>query len=161
MVTIRNFTNTKCELEIAKARLNLLIDRKNELYCKYFPLTSKVNEVVVDSVTSINDKMSDYLHELHEIDLGTSKSLADEITYQQKQIKNLQECLTEMEDGLHNMSGIEYQLFYEIVVNGTNISKAVDIVSQLNNKDNRTIWKYYYPKIKKDLRKISKFSNVQ
>ena len=39
MLTIHTYTDTKCELEMAKARLNLLLDKKEVLYCKYFPIT--------------------------------------------------------------------------------------------------------------------------
>ena len=39
METIRTYTNTKCELEIAKIRLSFLMDKKEQLYAKYFPVT--------------------------------------------------------------------------------------------------------------------------
>ncbi len=161
MFAVQNYTDTKCELEIAKTRLNLLIDKKNEVYCKYFPANSMLKEVIVDGGNDVNDTMADYLHELHEIDIGTGMSLADEIVYQKKKIRRFQKCLDSMDEGLGKMTGIEYQLFYEIVYNGRTVSNAVDTISQLNNKDSRTIWKYHYPKIKKYLRKILKFTKVQ
>ena len=64
MITIRTYTDTRCELEMAKTRLNLLMDRKERLYCKYFPLTSKLNDVMVDGGEHNNDKMADYIHEI-------------------------------------------------------------------------------------------------
>ena len=82
MDTIRTYTNTKCELEMAKARLGLLMDRKEELYCKYFPITAKLKEIAVDNGTKNNDRMADYVHELHEVDIGTGRSLSAEIEYQ-------------------------------------------------------------------------------
>ena len=39
MDAIKTYTNTKCELEMAKIRLSLLMDRKEQLYAKYFPVT--------------------------------------------------------------------------------------------------------------------------
>lgn len=158
MYAIRNYTNTKCELEMAKTRLNLLMDRKEKLYCKYFPITPKLKEVVVDGGTRNNDKMADYLHELHDIDLGTGKSLAEEIAYEQANVNKLQGYLNDMSDSLSKMTGIEYQLFYEIVFKGVNITKAVDNIASSNNIEPVTIWKNYYKKIKKYVNKINVFS---
>lgn len=157
MLTIRNYTDTKCELEMAKTRLSLLMDKKEKLYCKYFPITSKLKEVMVDGGERNNDKMADYVHELHEIDIGTGKSLAEEISYQQQKIDKLQGYLNTMNDTLSKMSALEYKLYYEIVVKGVNISKAVDNIAELSGKETRTIWKNYYNKIKKDVKKIAVF----
>lgn len=160
MLTIHTYTDTKCELEMAKTRLNLLMDKKEKLYCKYFPLTHKLKEAMVDGVDGgehNNDKMADYLHELHEIDIGTGKSLAEEITYQQQNVDRLQGYLNNMTDTLAKMTGLEYKLYYEIVVKGVNISKAVDNIAEFSGKDTRTIWKNYYNKIKKDVKKVKTY----
>lgn len=157
MLTIRNYTDTKCELEIAKTRLSLLMDKKEKLYCKYFPITPKLKEVMVDGGERNNDKMADYVHELHEIDIGTGKSLAEEISYQQEKINKLQGYLNTMNDTLSKMSGLEHKLYYEIVVKGVNISKAVDNIAELSGKETRGIWKNYYNKIKKDVKKVAVF----
>lgn len=157
MYAIRNYTNTKCELEMAKTRLNLLMDRKEKLYCKYFPITSKTKEVMVDGGTKNNDKMADYIHELYEVDIGTGKSLAEEITYQQQNVDKLQGYLNNMADSLSKMTGIEYQLFYEIVYKGVNITKAVENIADINNVEPQTIWKNYYKKIKKYVNKVKVF----
>ncbi len=158
MYDIRNYINTKCELEMAKTRLNLLMDRKEQLYCKYFPITPKLKEISVDGGNKNNDKMADYLHELHEIDLGTGKSLAEEIEYEQNNINKLQLYLDTMADSLSKMTGIEYQLFYEIVYKGTKITRAVDVVAEKNSIEPRTVWRNHYRNIKKDIKKIKNFS---
>lgn len=160
MFTIHSYTDTKCELEMAKTRLSLLMDRKEKLYCKYFPLTPKLKEVMVDGGEHNNDKMADYLHELHEIDIGTGKSLAEEITYQQRNVNKLQTYLNNMTDTLSKMSGLEYKLYYEIVVKGVNISKAVNNVAEANNVDASTVWRLY-KQIKKDVKKVINFSKCQ
>lgn len=160
MFTIHTYTDTKCELEMAKTRLNLLMDKKEKLYCKYFPLTSKPKEVMVDGGEHNNDKMADYLHELHEIDIGTGKSLADEITYQQENVNNLQGYLNDMTDSLAKMTGLEYKLYYEIVVNGVRISKAVSNIAEKNNTDISTIWRLYKT-IKKDVKKVINFTKCK
>lgn len=157
MYAIRNYTNTKCELEMAKTRLNLLMDRKEKLYCKYFPITAHIKEVMVDGGSENNDKMADYLHELHEVDIGTGKSLAEEIAYQQQNVDNLQGYLNNMADSLSKMSGIEYQLFYEIVYKGVKISRAVEKIATENNVEPQTIWKNQYRKIKKYVSRVNAF----
>jgi len=153
MFTIQTYTNTICELEMAKKRLNLLMDRKEKLYCKYFPLTPTLKEDVVDGGIKNNDKMADYVHELHEIDIGTGKSLAEEITYQQENVNKIQVYVNNMNDILSKLNGVEYELYYEIVVKGIAISKAVNNIAEKYNKDSRTIWKYHYKNIKKYVKK--------
>jgi len=157
MYDIRNYTNTRCELEMSKTRLSLLMDRKEKLYCKYFPITPKLKEISVDGGEHNNDKMADYIHELYEVDIGTGKSLAEEIEYQQQNIEKLQGYLNIMSESLSKMTGIEYQLFYEIVYNGMQITKAVEHVAEVNSIEPQTIWKNYYKKIKKYINKIKVF----
>ena len=157
MYDIRNFTNTKCELEMAKTRLSLLMDRKEKLYCKYFPITSKLKDVIIDGGERNNDKMADYVYELYEVDIGTGKSLAEEIEYQQQTVDKLQGYLNTMADSLSKMTGIEYQLFYEIVYKGVKITKAVENIASANCIEPQTIWKNYYKKIKKYVNKIKVF----
>lgn len=158
MENIRTYTNTKCELEMAKARLSLLMDRKEQLYCKYFPITATMKEDTVSGGKRNNDKMADYVHELHEVDIGTGKSLADEIEYQRGVVERFQQYLTLMGEALSRMSGIEYALYYEIVVKGVRISRAVSSIAERYNKDDQTIWKYHYSKIKKDIKTLKKYS---
>jgi len=158
MDTIRTYTNTKCELEMAKTRLSLLMDRKEDLYCKYFPITAKLKEVMVNSGKHNNDNMADYVHELHEVDIGTGRSLSDEIEYQREIVDKLQQYVNMMNDALSKMNGIEYALYYEIVVKGVRISRAVSAVAERYNRDDQTIWKYHYPKIKKDIKILKRYS---
>ncbi len=154
MFTIQTYTNTICELEMAKKRLNLLMDRKEKLYCKYFPLTPTLKSDVVDGGEKNNDKMADYVHELHEVDIGTGKSLAEEITYQQENVDKIQSNVNDMNSILSKLTGIEYELYYEIIVKGMGISKAVDNIAERYDKDTRTIWKYHYRNIKRYVKKV-------
>lgn len=158
MESIRTYTNTKCELEIAKVRLSLLMDKKEELYCKYFPITAKLKENVVSGGTPNNDKMANYVYELNDVDIGTGRSLADEIEYQRAVVDRLQRYINDMSETLSKMNGIEYALYYEIVVRGIKISRAVSSVAERYNKDDHTVWKYHYKKIKKDIIKLKKVS---
>lgn len=154
MFTIQSYTDTKCELEMAKTRLNLLMDKKETLYCKYFPISPTLKDVVIETNKPNDDKMANYLHELYEIDIGTGKSLAEEITYQQQNVDKLQEYLNNMNDTLSKMTGVEYQLFYEIICKGINVTKAVDNIASKNNIDTRSVWRNNYKKIKKYIKKL-------
>ena len=158
MEVIRTYTNTKCELEIAKTRLSLLVDRKEQLYAKYFPITQKLKDDVIKGGKKDNDKMAQYVHELNEVDIGTGRSLAQEIEYQRSEVDNIKRYLAEMNETLNKMRGIEYALYYEIVINGVNTSKAVSNVAERYNRDDHTIWKYHYNKIKNDVKKLQKVS---
>ena len=89
MGSIRTYTNTKCELEIAKARLGWLMDRKEQLYCKYFPITAKLKDDVISGGDKNNDKMDIYLSELYDVDIGTCNSLAAEIELQRAVVDRL------------------------------------------------------------------------
>lgn len=71
------------------------------------------------------------------------------------ELKNkLDNFLLKIEDKLKEVKGIERELFYEIIVKGTNVTKAVDKVSFAYDLDTSTIWKNYYPKIKEDIKRI-------
>lgn len=161
MDAIRTYTNTKCELEMAKTRLSLLLDKKEELYAKYFPLTQKLKDDVIKGGKKDNDKMAQYVHELNEVDYGTGRSLAQEIEYQRTVVDRFNSYIKLMDDTLNKMRGIEYSLYYEIVVNGINTSRAVSNVAERYNIDDSTIWKYHYGKIKKDVEKLKCLVNVQ
>lgn len=68
----------------------------------------------------------------------------------------LKEKLKAMDMELRQLKGIEYELFYQIIVQGMNITKAIDKVAFDNDKEVSTIWKNYYPKVKE---KIQEFLN--
>ena len=69
----------------------------------------------------------------------------------------LSTTLASMEESIKNLNGIEESLYYEIVINGTNVTKAVDKISFKYDKDPSTIWKNYYPNVKKEIEKLKKF----
>ena len=154
MYTIQNYTDTQCELDIAKSRLNLLIDRREKLYCKYFPITPQLKQDVVDGGDKTKDKMADYLHDLYDVDIGTGKSLAAEIEYQQENVDKLERYIEEMTEALSKMTGIEYQLFFEIINSNKSITQSVKTIADRNNIETRTIWRNQYKKIKKYVKKL-------
>lgn len=148
MHAILNYTNTKVDLEVAKTRLNLLMDKKEALYCKYFSITPKLKDVVVDGGARNNDKMADYLHELTKINPNTGKSLEQEINDQLNVVQKLEYYLKRMETTLKDLDGMGADLYKEIIINGNKVSKAVEKIAERYNKDVSTIWRLYHREVK-------------
>lgn len=157
MQTIRNYTNTLNELNIAKTRLNWLLNKKEMLYCKYFPVTKQLKEIMVDGGHDITrDSMADYMHELTTTDTETGKSLEQEIQDQRNIVQELEYYLRVMDYSLKELTGIEYELYYEIIHNGLRISQAVRKIADKFDKDDSTIWRIYHKSIKADINKLKK-----
>ena len=149
---IRTYANTKAELNIETDRLHLLMDRKDELYTKYFPITTRLKEVT-SHTNQTTDSMTAYVYELTKINLVTGKSLDDEIEETRNKIGKLRYYLKRMEINLEQTTGIENELFKLIIIKGYRPTKAVEMVAEKYKKEPITIWKYNYPKIKKEISK--------
>lgn len=156
MITLLNYTNTKVDLETTRLRLSILMDKKEELYCRYLGITAKLKDIVVTGGNISNDKMADYLNELHKIDPNTGKSLEQEINEQLATIQKLEYYLKQIETNINSLTGIEADLYKEIVVNGTKVSKAVEKVADKNNREPRTIWRIYHREVKELIYKLKK-----
>lgn len=101
--------------------------------------------------------MLNYIDTKNEIDIAILRlksleekelSLVKEKETLTNYINKLNAYLKSMENNLRNLTGITNKLYYQIVVNGLNVTKAVDVVARDEDKDVSTIWKNYYPKIK-------------
>lgn len=83
----------------------------------------------------------------------------DDLEYSKNECENLinkkSKIIEEIENTLKELSGIENRLYYYTVVKGLNVTKAVDKVSFDFDLDPSTIWKNYYPKVKKNIKKSS------
>lgn len=66
-------------------------------------------------------------------------------------IDNEQKVIKQMEKDLQKLNGIENKLYYEIVINGNNVTKAIEKVASNEFIDISTLWKNYYPKVKKQI----------
>lgn len=62
--------------------------------------------------------------------------------------------LNQIEVNLKKLSGIESKLFAEIVINGTNVTKAIEKIAVEESKDISTLWKNYYPNIKEKINEL-------
>lgn len=65
-----------------------------------------------------------------------------------------EEALKEMEKQLKGLKEIDYQLYYEMVVNGLNANRAVEKVAFEFDLSPSTIWKRYYPKVKEKIKNL-------
>lgn len=104
-------------------------------------------------------------------DLDLINLTLDAIEIKEDKIKNLKQTylklrdeltttLDKMEDTLKELKGMEQELFYQIAVKGINVTKAVDNVAFTYDVDPSTIWKTYYPKVKKYLKELSSSENL-
>lgn len=157
MKAIVNYNNTLCELNSAKIRLNLLMDRKEALYSKYFPMNKPLTADKVDGGNGMKDPMNEYMIELTTPDEKTGKSLEQEINEQRDEIAKLDQYIRLMDSTLNCLSGLEADLYRFIVKDGMKISKAVEKVAELNYKDTSTIWRMYHRTIKADINKLKKY----
>lgn len=87
----------------------------------------------------------------YEKNLVEERSKIETIVYLQKELLNQIEC------SLENYQGIEYKLFKEIMLNGLSVTKAIEKVAFEESKDESTLWKYYYPKVKKKITELQVF----
>ena len=156
MKSIQNYTNSKIDLQMAKTRLNVLMDKKEALYCKYFNITAKLKDAVVEGGVKNNDKMAEYIHELTKANPITGKSLEEEINEQLETVKKMEYYLDIMTKTLGSLNGIEADLYKEIAINGMRISKAVEKIADKYNKDVSTIWRIYHKNIKENVKMLVK-----
>ena len=157
MKAIVNYNNTLCELNSAKIRLNLLMDRKEALYSKYFPMNKPLSFDKVDGGNGMKDPMNEYMIELTTPDERTGKSLDQEINELRDEISKLDQYVRLMDSTLNDLSGLEADLYRFIVKDGMKISKAVEKIAELSYKDTSTIWRMYHKTIKADINKLKKY----
>ena len=74
---------------------------------------------------------------------------------QLKKIIEIQEkILYQIERDLKDLTGIKNKIYYEIIINGVTVTKAIDKVAIELEKDSSTLWKYYYPDVKKRITEL-------
>lgn len=86
------------------------------------------------------------------------KDINNEINNLIETVDTQNKIIIQIKKDLFELKGIEYNLYSKIIIEGLNISKAIEKVSLEEEKDISTIWKNYYPKIKKRLQTIEKLN---
>ena len=149
---ITNYANTQAELTVARDRLNLLLERKEQIYTKFFSLTAKLSDVP-SHTNKKSDPMADYMYEISKPNPLTGISLEEEIEAARNDVGKLTYYIKKMRNTFKTLTGIENELFRLIVMDGYGKTKAVNKVAEKYQKEPQTIWKYYYPKIKEEIYK--------
>lgn len=171
MIAIRNYNNTHQELKSAKRRLELLEARAEKIFDMFFPTTTSIQNELIKTM-SRRDRQVEYQIEMDRIRPETGMSLRKEIEQTKNEVRQLQYYLGLMEHDLKEMEGVEYDLYYEIVINRANAKKSISrIIEEYSERtyldenaktiEVNTLWVNYYPKIKKYLEKLEKSSENQ
>ncbi|MDO4378962.1 MAG: hypothetical protein Q4C64_07540 [Erysipelotrichia bacterium] len=158
MSAIKYYTDTVVEYELAKLRRKSLLEKKEEIYVKYFGIksSSRFDSEPPQANTSVNrDKMVLYLNEIELVE-HNGVTLKQEIETVEMQIKRLENEIAEMERLLSKLDSIEGKLYFEIVVNRKKVSEAVSCVADKYYTSESSIWHTYYPKIKGDIYRIKR-----
>jgi hypothetical protein len=151
---IINHTNTKYELEITKTRLDLVINKKIELYQKYVGIKSPSLEEKSNNNFSC-DKFALYVNEITKTNEVTGMSIEEEITNLLKSMNKMKLVLSKIECDLKQLKDIESRLYRKIVIDGYRVSKAVEEVASESYYSQQHIWRFY-DNIKEYIRKLKK-----
>ena len=112
---MKNYYDTKQELEIAKYRLSSLEERKELLYVQILGGTSKQTDVKVNKL-SIDDKMSEYLIKTYELDrkIESAKNEVGLVEYTLKKMELAMREMKEIENKIFVMRFIDGLKVYQI-----------------------------------------------
>ena len=153
---MKNYINTQCDLDLTRTRLDVLLEKKESIQRAY--IMAGYKKSLKTSLEGFDDQnMSLYIRELLDKNPATNQSLIQEIVWARKEIRILEQTLDQMKKILYRMNGIARELFVEVACNGLSPTKAVEKVSEKENVDYRTGWRYY-KKIKPQLQKLNEFS---
>lgn len=146
MLAIRTYQEAKAEYEIVKNRYEYLENRRLALYQRLLGLHSPSleNEGAKGNGNSeLGEKVSQYIFE-YEVKKGSNgKTLKEEQEAIYLEMVALEALLARFEEILSHLSGLDYQLFYKIGVEGLNPNKAVKEVAETNGYSERHIWRIY------------------
>lgn len=144
MRAIRNYADTEREFKIAKERLKMLKRRKLELDTKYLSLKAvQITDMKVDGGREPKDKNIEYVSQLLKKDKTTGYTLEQEIEILQKEISQIQSVLDKMKRHLKSFKGLEYKLYWKVVIEGLNITKAVETLANEEYMSVSTIWEIH------------------
>ena len=151
---IRNYTNTLIELKSCEARYKYLSERREVYYVKYLGVKSPTYDSVGGHKNWAVDGMSIFLDLVTTKDPKTGLSLDDELEKIAGEMAELTRVLKQMARYLKQMEGIQYQLFYRIVVEGLSTTEAVKKIAEENYMTERNVWRNYYSEIKEYLHEL-------
>lgn len=137
---MKNYYDTKQELEIAKYRLSSLEERKELLYVQVLGGTSKQTDVKVNKL-SIDDKMSEYLIKTYELDrkIESAKNEVGLLEYTLKKMELAMREMKEIENKIFVMRFIDGLKVYQIARKiGYSKEQTYRIIKNIKQKVNMT-----------------------
>ena len=162
MKALKNYTTTFLEYKVAKARLDYLQQKREELEVRYcgvkginYESTGAVNQ------PSGNDKLMKFIIAVTTPNEETGLSLDDEIEIAGKELLSLQETLSTMARTIYRLTDIEAQLYREIVIGGKKVNRAIKDVAERNYMSETNVYVRYYSNIKEDIKKLKSSVKVQ
>ena len=129
MIIIKNYYTQLGELRIAEARLETLKEKKVYLLTKATSITGSLKEVVAFGGGTTNKPLN-YAEQCEEIDKL--------ITEVEEEIRILKKGLSQMENILKNISGIEERIFRLYYIE----NKTPTQISFIIPCDRRTVYRY-------------------
>lgn len=156
---IRNYTSTLLEFKIAKARLDYLLLKREELEVKYCGVKGiSYDNIGTKNQPSDRDGLLEFVIAITTPDPNTGMSLDDEIEEKSQEVVNLYQTLTKMTKALTQLQDIEAQLYRAIVIDGKKVSQAVKDVAEANYIGERQIYRTSLKNIQNELEKVQKMS---
>lgn len=137
---MKNYYDTKQELEIAKYRLSSLQERKELLYVQVLGGASTQTDVKVNKL-SIDDKMSEYLIKTYELDrkIESAKNEVGLLEYTLKKMELAMREMKEIENKIFVMRFIDGLKVYQIARKiGYSKEQTYRIIKKIKQKINMT-----------------------
>lgn len=155
MNAIRNYTTTLLEFKIAKARLDYLLLRREELEVRYCGVKGiSYDNTGAKNQPSNKDNLLEFVIAITTPDPKSGLSLDDEIEEKSHEVVNLYKTLSQMTKAITQLKDIEAQLYRLIVIDGYSVSRAVTTTAEKNYMSEQNIYARYYPKIKEEIKKV-------
>lgn len=146
---LRNYTNTRKELQLAEKRLDILRNRKEELYNRLvMPKGWQMSDGGGVSTKEPESNTEKYVLACNTPSEATGMSLNEEIAHVEQEIYYLRKVCEMMEETLEQLTGIEATLYSLIIIGGKAPTDAVREVADMQYMTEDNIWHTYYRKIK-------------
>ena len=146
---IRNYTNTRKELQLAEKRLDILRLRKEELYNRLvMPKGWQISDGGGVTTRNSESNTEKFVLACNTPSEATGMSLNEEIAHVEEEVYYLRSVCAMMEDTLEELTGIEASLYSLIIIGSMSPTDAVKEVATMQYMTEDNVWHTYYRKIK-------------
>lgn len=129
---MKDYNDTKAELNIAEIRLSVLEGKKDRLFQQMMPQASKIKEVVI-SGSNQSDAYTEYMIKVYDLD--------KEIEKKRNEVNNLKYNLKKMELELKEMKGLEEKVFTMFFIDGIKVKEIARKLSYSKENIYKTLEK--------------------